>query len=62
MSKSKIHENNSGMEYKLSEIIISFKELIDKIKFEDVYNGEEKIPFSQKEAKFREILLSEFLT
>ena len=62
MSKSKFYENNYGTEYELSEIIVSFKELIHKIKFADVYSGEEKIPFSKKEAEFREILLSEFLT
>lgn len=62
MSKSKIHENNSGLDYELSEIIVSFKDLIHKIEFADVYTGEEKIPFSKKEAEFREILLSEFLT
>ncbi|MFX1287634.1 MAG: hypothetical protein ACFFFY_03610 [Promethearchaeota archaeon] len=62
MSKSKIHESNSRLDYELSEIIVSFKDLIHKIEFADVYTGEEKIPFSEKEAEFREILLSEFLT
>ena len=62
MSRSKIHENNYGSEYELSEITVSFKELIHKIEFADVYTGDEKIPFSKKEAEFREILLSEFLT
>lgn len=61
-SKSKIHENNFGLEYELSEIIISFKDLINRIPSADVYTGEEKIPFSKKHAEFREILLSEFLT
>lgn len=60
--KSKIHQNYFRLEYNLSEIIISFKDLINKIKSVDVYTGEENIPFSKRDTEFREILLSEFLT
>lgn len=60
-SKNKVHENNFGLEYEISELIISFKELINKIPSFDVYTGEENIPFSKKEAEFQKILISEFL-
>ena len=46
----------------LSEIIIPFKDLINKIPSLDIYTGEENIPFSEKEIEYRKILLSEFLT
>ena len=62
MSKNKIHENHYRIDYELSEIVISFKDLINKIKSVDVYSGEENIPFFKKEAEFRKIFLSEFLT
>ena len=61
-SKDKVHENNFDLEYEISEIIISFKKLINKMPSLDIYNGEENIPFSEKEAEFRKILMSEFLT
>jgi hypothetical protein len=61
-SKTKDCDENLGLEYKLSEIVISFKKLINQISPIDVYNGEENIPFSKKEAEFRKILKSEFLT
>lgn len=59
--KNKVHVDHSGLGYKISEIIISFKELINKTPSLDIYNGDENIPFSEKEAEFRKILISEFL-
>jgi hypothetical protein len=61
-SKNKVDENNFGLEFEISELIISFKELINKIPSLDVYTGEENIPFSKKEAEFQKILISEFLS
>ena len=61
-SKNKESDDQFKLEYKLSEIIISFKELIKRIPHLDVYTGDENIPFSKKKAEFRKILLSEFLT
>lgn len=60
--KNKVYEDHFGWGYKISEIIISFKELINKDPSLDIYNGEENIPFSKKEAEFQNILISEFLT
>jgi len=59
---SNTSESNVRLEVELSEIIISFKDLINHIKSKYVYTGEENIPFSKKEAEFRRILISEFLT
>ncbi|NHJ21263.1 MAG: hypothetical protein EAX91_09985 [Candidatus Lokiarchaeota archaeon] len=61
-SKRKEYDKDFGIELKLSEIVISFKKLINQISPIDVYNGEENIPFSKKEAEFRKVLKSEFLT
>jgi hypothetical protein len=49
------------MEYELSEIIILFKDLINKLPSLDIYDGGENIPFSKKDAEFQKILISEFL-
>lgn len=62
ITNKKIHENHFDIDYELSELIISFEELIKRINTVDVYTGEENIPFSKKDAEFREIFLSEFLT
>ena len=62
ITNKKFHENHFDIEYKLSELIISFNELIKRVNTIDVYTGEENIPFSKRDAEFREILLSEFLT
>jgi hypothetical protein len=61
-SNSKIHDKYFWLEKELSEIIISFKDLLKHIQSRDVYTGEEKIPFSKKEAEYRKLLISEFLT
>jgi hypothetical protein len=61
-SKSKVRGDKIlRLEEELSEIIISFEDLIDHIKCKYVYTGEENIPFAKKEAEFRKILKSEFL-
>ena len=61
-SNSKIYDKYFSLEEKLSKIIISFKDLLKIIPSSDVYTGEEKIPFSKKEAEYRRLLISEFLT
>ena len=61
-SKRKEYDKNFGIEFKLSELVISFKKLINQNSPIDVYDGEENIPFSKKETEFRKILKSEFLT
>jgi hypothetical protein len=61
-TNKKLHEHNIDLEYEVSELIISFNELIKRISTIDVYTGEENIPFSKRDIEFREILLSEFLT
>jgi len=60
MSKSKNHKNYFQSEYELSEIMISFKELINQIKAIDIYSGKENIPFREKDEEFQRLLLSEF--
>ena len=60
MSKSKNHNNRFQLEYELSDIMISFKDLIHKIKTIDIYSGKEKIPFREKDEEFQRLLLSEF--
>jgi len=57
----KIHDNYIMRELKLSKAILSFKELLSYIEAEDIYSGKEEIPFREKQVKFQQIMLSEFI-
>ena len=45
----------------ISNLIIPFSTIFKKISPPDIYCGEERIPFEEKDSKFKQILLSEFL-
>jgi hypothetical protein len=46
----------------ISKLIIPFSVVFKKFAPPDIYNGEELIPFGEKESEYREILIHEFLT
>ena len=60
-SDRKFHNHFFGLELELSEAIVSFKELLNYIKAEDIYSGKEEIPFREKNIEFQKILISEFI-
>lgn len=46
----------------ISSLIIPFSVAFRKFNPPDIYNGEELIPFDDKDLEFKEILINEFLT
>ena len=62
VSGKKFHKNYFMFELELSDIIISFKELLGYIGAEDIYSGKEEIPFREKIIEFQKIMVSEFAT
>ncbi len=62
VSGKKFHKNYLALELELSDIIISFKELLGYIGAEDIYSGKEEIPFREKVIEFQKIMVSEFET
>jgi len=62
VSGKKFHNSYLTLELELSDIIISFKELLGYIGAEDIYSGKEEIPFRERNIEFQRILLSEFAT
>ncbi len=60
-SGRKIQNNYTMLELELSEAIISFKELLNYIKAEDIYSGKEETPFREKQIEFQKIMVSEFI-
>ncbi|MFW9877385.1 MAG: hypothetical protein ACFFG0_30215 [Candidatus Thorarchaeota archaeon] len=46
----------------ISNLIIPFYVAFKKFNPPDIYNGEELIPFDEKDLEFKEILINEFLT
>jgi len=62
VSGKKFHKNYFMFELELSEIVVSFKDLLGYIRAEDVYSGKEEIPFREKYIEFQKIMLSEFAT
>ncbi|MHA1931265.1 MAG: hypothetical protein ACW96X_01930 [Promethearchaeota archaeon] len=45
----------------ISRLIIPFSVAFEKFNPPDIYNGKEPIPFNEKDLKFKEILIQEFL-
>ncbi|MFW9896882.1 MAG: hypothetical protein ACFFD7_13840 [Candidatus Thorarchaeota archaeon] len=45
----------------ISQLIIPFSDAFKKNGLPDEYDGDNKIPFSEKDKEFREILIYEFL-
>jgi len=45
----------------ISQLIIPFSVLFNNNHAPDIYSGEEIIPFSERNPKFQEILINEFL-
>ena len=62
VSGKKFHKNNFTLELELSDIIISFKELLGYSGAEDIYSGKEETPFREKVIEFQKIMVSEFAT
>jgi hypothetical protein len=60
-SGKKIHNNYIMLELELSEVVVSFKELLSNIEAVDIYSGKEEIPFQEKHIEFQQIMLSEFI-
>jgi len=46
----------------ISRLIIPFSVAFKKFNSPDIYNGEELIPFEEKDLEFKEIFIHEFLT
>ncbi|MFX1376965.1 MAG: hypothetical protein ACFFA0_14260 [Promethearchaeota archaeon] len=46
----------------ISELIIPFSVAFKNFSPPDIYNGDELIPFQEKDLEFKEILVYEFLT
>ena len=46
----------------ISKFIIPFSVVFKKFSPPDIYNGEELIPFKEKESDYKEIFIHEFLT
>ena len=46
----------------ISRLIIPFEVVFENLSPPDIYNGEELIPFEEKDLEFREILIHEFIT
>jgi len=59
-SESNVFEDYHEIEEQLSGSVITFRELIHKITTLDIYSGNEKIPFRERDKEFQRILLSEF--
>ncbi|MFX1588982.1 MAG: hypothetical protein ACFFC1_12560 [Promethearchaeota archaeon] len=45
----------------IADIIIPFSQFIKSKKAQDIYNGNEDIPFNKKDPEFRKALVNEFL-
>ena len=61
LSAGKFHNNYLMVELDLSDIIISFKELIGYLGKEDIYSGKEDLPFREKHVEFQKIMENEFI-
>ncbi|MBA7547724.1 hypothetical protein ES705_40160 [subsurface metagenome] len=48
--------------FRISRLIIPFSVAFKKFNPPDIYNGEELIPFEEKDLEFKEIFIHEFLT
>jgi len=46
----------------ISNLIIPFSVAFKKVTSPDIYNGEEIIPFKEKDLEFKQILIHEFLS
>ena len=55
-------ENDLDDDFDLSEIAIPFSDIFQKNKPSDIYDGEESIPFDERDPEFKEILKKEFLS
>jgi len=51
---------NNYFLFELSDVVISFKELLRYIGTKDIYSGNESVPFHEKDKEFQRLLLSEF--
>ncbi|MFX1379918.1 MAG: hypothetical protein ACFFA4_12585 [Promethearchaeota archaeon] len=49
-----------GKKYNLAEIVIPFSEFGESKKDQDLYEGTEKMPFSERDPQYKEILKDEF--
>ena len=62
LSNKNIYNNYFMLEFELSDVVVSFKELLSYVGTKDIYSGNESIPFQEKDEEFQRILLSEFET
>ncbi len=49
ISDKKFHNNYFKLELELSDIVVSFRELLSYIGTKDIYSGSESIPFQEKD-------------
>ena len=54
------HETNSEFRLNLSKTIVSFSIYFNKSSSDDIYTGDEEIPFSERDKEFKAILRQEF--
>ena len=62
LPRKDIYNNYFMLEFKLSDVVIPFRELLGYIGTKDIYSGNESIPFQEKDKEFQSLLLSEFKT
>ncbi|MFX0082862.1 MAG: hypothetical protein ACFE94_14015 [Candidatus Hodarchaeota archaeon] len=53
-------ENTTGFDVNYSKIVIPFSKMFKRYKQMDIYSGEEKIPFKERDQEFKMILRQEF--
>ena len=53
-------ETSSEIRLNLSKTVISFSIFFKKSTLEDIYTGDEKIPFSERDQEYKAILKEEF--
>jgi hypothetical protein len=54
------HKEISEKERYFSQIVIPFSKMFNRYKSRDIYSGEEKIPFKDRNQEFKMILRQEF--
>ena len=60
-SGRKFHNSDFMFELKLSNTIVSFKELFGYLGKKDIYSGKEDLPFQEKHVEFQKIMVNEFI-
>ena len=61
VSGKELYNNYFLLEFELSNVVISFKELLCSIGAKDIYSGKEEMPFRERDIEFQKIMLTEFI-